>query len=353
MKKIISVSLAAAMLIALTACGGGNDSSGGTTAGSNFSGGSSDATYTISIGHTTAPSEYDPYYITCIEFEKLVEEQSDGRIQVEVYSGGQLGSETEMFEGMQMGTLDMGIITNAYVSAYVTACGAFDLPFIFEDLEQARSVVDGEFGQTLMDALEGSGVTNLGWSEGGFRQLPTVGKPVYTPDDIAGMKIRCMETRTYLAAYAALDVNATPMAWSETITSLQQGAIDGLDIPNSVTYANGFPDVADYYNMLNMFYSPLQICIADSTLEKFSEEDQQLLRDCAVQAGIATRAANDENDAFMLSDMAADGLEIIETSEIDFEAFREKASSCYSNEELRDYIGAEYVDELLGIVGIA
>ena len=108
MKKIISVSLAAAMLMALTACGGGNDSSGGTTAGSNSSGGSSDATYTLSIGHTTAPSEYDPYYITCIEFEKLVEEQSDGRIQVEVYSGGQLGSETEMFEGMQMGTLGYG-----------------------------------------------------------------------------------------------------------------------------------------------------------------------------------------------------------------------------------------------------
>lgn len=105
--------------------------------------------------------------------------------------------------------------------------------------------------------------------------------------------------------------------------------------------------------MLNMFYSPLQICISDSTLNQFDEEDQQLLRDCAVEAGIQTRAANDANDAFMLEEMAAEGLTIIPTEEIDFAAFQEKASSCYTNEELRNYIGAEYVDELLGIVGAA
>lgn len=350
MKKVFSAILATALLLALAACGNSpTEQPDGSAAGTD----GEKISYTLSIGHTTAPSEYDPYYITSVKFEELVEEATDGRIQVEVYSGGQLGSETEMFEGMQLGTLDMGIITNAYVSAYVPACGALDLPFLFQDLDQARSVIDGEFGQKLMDALEGSGVTNLGWSEGGFRQTPTVKKAIYTPDDIAGMKIRCMETKTYLAAYASLDVNATPMAWAETITSLQQGAIDGLDIPNSVTYANGFPDVADYYNMLNMFYSPLQICISDTTLNMFDAEDQQLLRDCAVEAGIQTRAANDANDEFMLSEMAAEGLEIIPTEEIDFEAFQDKASSCYTDEELRSYIGAEYVDELLGIVGVA
>lgn len=354
MKKMFSAILAAAMLLTLTACGNNGAAQSESGSGDSSSSGSGEKiSYTLSVGHTTAPSEYDPYYITSMKFKELVEEKTDGRIKVEVYSGGQLGSETEMFEGMQLGTLDMGIITNAYVSAYVPACGALDLPFLFQDLEQARSVIDGEFGQKLMDTLEGSGVTNLGWSEGGFRQTPTVKTPIYTPEDIAGKKIRCMETKTYLAAYEALGVNATPMALAETITALQQGAIDGLDIPNSVTYANGFPDVADYYNMLNMFYSPLQICISDATLNMFDAEDQQLLRDCAAEAGRQTREANDSNDAFMLEEMAADGLTIIPTEEIDFAAFQEKASSCYSNEELRNYIGAEYVDELLQIVGAA
>lgn len=347
MKKIISLFMCAMMVFSLTACG--EKPATTTTAPANAGG--EKISYEIAIGHTTAPSEYDPYYITCLEFEKLVEEKTNGRIQVVVHSGGAMGSETEMFEGMQMGTLDMGIITNAYVSAYVPACGALDLPFLFEDLAQARGVIDGDFGKKLVEQVSKSGVVTLGWSEGGFRQTPTVKKAIKTPADIAGLKIRCMETKTYLAAYKALDVNATPMAWAETITSLQQGAISGLDIPNSVTYANGFPDVADYYNMLNMFYSPLQICISAKTLAKFDAEDQAMLMECAVAAGVATRNKNDENDEFMLKEMADDGLVIIETKDIDFDAFQQKASSCYTDKELRDYIGAEYVDEILSIVG--
>ena len=107
-----------------------------------------------------------------------MEEKSEGRIAVNLYASSQLGSEPEMWEGMQTGTCDMAVMTNAYVSSYVPANGALDLPFIFSDLAQAREIVDGDFGQSLIDNMDGTGVTCLAFSEGGFRQLCTKDKEI-------------------------------------------------------------------------------------------------------------------------------------------------------------------------------
>lgn len=350
MKKALSFALAAAMMFSLAACGSkGTPSGSGSSSTGSTSAGGDKKSYSISVGFTTSPSEYDPYNVTCEKFKEYVEEATDGRIQVEIYPGGQLGSETEMFESMQAGTLDMGIVTNAYVAAFVPSNGVFDLPFVFSDLDQARSVIDGDFGTKILDAMQGSGVTGLGWSEGGFRQMATR-KAIASPADLAGTKIRCMETKTYLAAYASLGVNATPMAWGETITSLQQGAIDGMDAPLCVLYANGFADVAAYCDLVNLFYSPLVICMSDATLNQFDAEDQQLLKDCATKAGIAVRENNDSWETKMTEEMTNDGMTIID--QVDTAAFQEKASSCYHDADLCAYIGEEYVSELLSIVGI-
>ena len=217
--------LAGAMVLSLTACG--SDPKPGNTSGS----GGEEQSLTLSIGYTTASNDDDPYHLTALRFKELVEEKTNGRITVIEYPSSQLGSEPEMWEGMQTGTCDMAVMTNAYVSSYVPANGTLDLPFIFSDLEQARSVLDGEFGRSLIGNMDGTGVTCLAFSEGGFRQLCTRNAAIRTPGDLAGLKIRCMETKTYLSAYASLGVNATPMAWGELLTALQQGTVDGCDAP--------------------------------------------------------------------------------------------------------------------------
>ncbi len=306
--------------------------------------------YKLGIGYTTAANDNDPYHITALTFKNIVEEKTGGRITVDEYPSSQLGSEPEMWEGMQTGTCDMAVMTNAYVSSFVPANGALDLPFIFADLDQARTIVDGEFGQALIDNIQGTGVTCLGFSEGGFRQLCTRKDAIKTPADLQGLKIRCMETKTYLSAYGSLGVNATPMAWGELLTALQQGTVDGCDAPLSVLYTNGFPDICDYIDNVNLFYSPLPVCISSSVFEGMTAEDQQILRDAAKEAAKAARKNNDESAEWMEKDLTEQGMTIVTEDEVDGDAFRASVGSCYT--EMESYIGADWVNQLKGLVGI-
>jgi TRAP-type C4-dicarboxylate transport system substrate-binding protein len=252
---------------------------------------------------------------------------------------------------MQTGTCDMAVMTNAYVSSYVPANGTLDLPFIFSDLEQARSVLDGEFGRSLIGNMDGTGVTCLAFSEGGFRQLCTRNAAIRTPGDLAGLKIRCMETKTYLSAYASLGVNATPMAWGELLTALQQGTVDGCDAPLSVLYTNGFPDICQYIDNVNLFYSPLPVCISTSLFESLSDKDQQILLDAAVQAAQAVRDNNDATAERMEADLTEQGMTIVAEEEVDSAAFRTAVQSCYA--EMESYVGSDWLAKIKSEVGLS
>lgn len=346
-KRIVASIMACAMILSLAACG----SSSSAPSAPSSSAPAAAESKTLSIGYTTAANEDDPYHFTALKFKEIVESKTEGRITVNVYPSSQLGSEPEMWEGMQTGTCDMAVMTNAYVSSYVPANGTLDLPFIFSDLEQARTVVDGEFGQALIDNMAGTGVTCLAYSEGGFRQLCTRDAAIRTPADLAGLKIRCMETKTYLSAYGSLGVNATPMAWGELLTALQQGTVDGCDAPLSVLYTNGFPDICEYIDNVNLFYSPLPVCISTSIYESMSAEDQQILKDAAVEAGKAARANNDATAESMEADLTAQGMTIVSEDEVDGDAFRAAVQSCY--EEMESYVGADWMNQIKSQVGLA
>ena len=312
----------------LTACSGGQKESGEKV---------------FQIGFTTAAVENDPYYIFAKNFSDLVSEKSGGSLRIDVMGGGQLGQEGEMFTGMQIGTTDMAVMTNAYASGYVPAAGLFDLPFVFKDNETAAAILDGDIGQSVLKEFDRYGVKALAWGEGGFRHLVTKEKEVRVPQDFKGLKIRCMETESYIATYGVLGTNAVPMAWSETITGLQQGTIDGLDIPISVTYTNGFPDIAKYLNMTGHFYSPLIICVSGELYDELSPEEQTLLREAAVEAGKLSRKNNAELETVMLEEMEADGMTVVR--DVDTAAFQEVLGSFYA--ERAETIGGTYVEDLL------
>ena len=201
-----------------------------------------------------------------------------------------------------------------------------------------------------MDNMADTGVTCLAYSEGGFRQLCTRKDAIRTPEDLKGLKIRCMETKTYLSAYSALGVNATPMAWGELLTALQQGTVDGCDAPLSVLYTNGFPDICNYIDNVNLFYSPLPVCISTKLLNRMSPEDRALLKEAALEAARVTRERNDASAEEMEKDLTEQGMTIVPETEVDSTAFRGVALACY--EDMESYIGKEWVDRIETLVGI-
>ncbi len=343
MKKIIKaksivVLLVMALLLSLTVAGCGT-----STPTEPAGPAKNDPPRVIQVGHVSSEDMQDPYHRFAANFSKNVEEATEGSIKIEVITGGQLGQEREMFEGMQLGTVDMAIMTNSYVSNFVKEVALFDLPFLFPDYDTANTILDGPVGQKVLGSFEGSGVTPLAWGVGGFRQLVTNGSGVRTPEDIVGKKIRSMGTDMYLATYAALGVNAIPMAYGEVIPALQQGTIDGLDLPLSVLAANRFYDVADYVSMLGHFYSPLIITISDSIWNDLSSEEQAILKQAAIDAGNEERKFIAENEVKKLKILTDNGMTAIE--DVDYEAFQQAVKGLY--EEQKAVIGEDLVDELM------
>ena len=344
MKKVFAAILSISMVFSLVACGGGETS---VNSGKSQTPTESDDVL-LQIGVTTQEDMEDPFYLVAALIKEYVEEHGDGTLKIEVLANNQLGGEREMFEGQQLGTVDMSVISNAVVSNFIPALGMLDLPFLFEDYQMAVDFLTGDIGQTAMDAYEGSGVKALGMCINGFRQLVTVGKPVYAPADMEGMKIRCMENTIYLGTYQALGANPLPMAWSEVIPALQQGTIDGLDGGISVFYSSGFGDILDYITLTNQFCAANTVTISEASWAKLSVAQQELLSEAVHYACTEELAFQEENDEEKISLMEEEGVVIIREDEVDYDAFRAAMGNFY--EEQKDTIGGEYVDMMLDAV---
>ena len=345
--RVLAGALAAVTALSMTACGGGQ--AGGTTqaaaAGTQAAvenTANPNAETTLSIGYTTAANADDPYHFTATKFKEIVEEKSEGRIAVNLYASSQLGSEPEMWEGMQTGTCDMAVMTNAYVSSYVPANGALDLPFIFSDLAQAREIVDGDFGQSLIDNMDGTGVTCLAFSEGGFRQLCTKDKEIKAPSDLNGLKIRCMENQVHMDAFSALGMDPTPMAWSEVFTALQQGVIDGQENPIAVIYSNAVYEAQDYLAITNHVYSPSMILFSKPVFEGLDPAYQTALLEAAQEAAAYERSACEDSEAEQIAEMEAAGLEVTYPDTTEFQAAMAPVYEKYA-----DQFGQENIDAIV------
>lgn len=335
-RKRVLLLLAAALIfaVALTGCAGGGNKGANEAA--------KEEKYTLKFYFCTADNEDDPYAIGAHTFKQIVEEKTKGRVDVKLYPNGQLGGERDAIEGISLGTIDMGLITNAPISGFVPQFQALDLPFIFKDNEQAFKVLDGEFGQNMLKRLEQRGIIGLGFAEGGFRQMINNVRPIKIPADVTGIKFRVMENPIYIGMFKALGSNPTPMAWGEVFTAVQQKTIDGLEIPIPVIHQNKLYEVTKYLSLTNHTYSPLIYMISKKTWDKLPSDIQKAIEESVKEAVPIQRSKNGSNVNKLLEDLKAKGMEVntIENPE----EFREKVKPLYK--EFEDEIGKDVLDAL-------
>lgn len=298
---------------------------------------------TLRIGWTTADSAVDPYAITARYFAEELDKVAPGRFDVKFFPNHQLGNDTEMLQAMQFGTLDAGVITGTLVSTIVPAFQINDLPFLYSDSAHAHKVLDGEVGQALFEQLAKKKIVGLGFAEAGFRHVINNVRPVQTPEDMARLRLRVQPSELFLASFRAIGANPVPMAWSDVFTAVQQGTVDGLEIPLAVIYANKYPEVTKYLSLTRHSYNALAVLISERTFKRLSKEDQTAVRQAATQAIERQRKAVAANEAEILEKIKAAGMQVnsIESAA----AFRDKVAPVYSN--YRDAIGADLLDKAL------
>lgn len=272
-------------------------------------------------------------------FKETLEQLSEGEFTVLAHPSGALGGERAMIEGLQIGTVDIVITSTGPLGNFVPESYVLDLPFLFDDYDQARCVLDGEIGQELLGKMSDHDLVGLSWSENGFRHITNSRQAIEKPQDVDGLKIRTMENRIHQQAFETLGANPTPMAMPELFTALQQGTVDGQENPITVIVAAKLFEVQDQLSLTGHVYSPAIMLGSPILLDGLSDEEREWFHEAAQAATEATRAE--------VSRLEEEGVEFLKEqgmtvqSEVDSAPFQEAVESVY------DDFTEEYGDEML------
>ena len=300
----------------------------------------------IKLGWTTSDGAQDPYAVGARAFKERVEAASGGRIEVQLYPNRQLGDEKPMLEGMRLGTVDAGVITNAVIAQIEPAFQLNDLPFLYENEAQAQRVLDGPVGQKLAAKLEAKGIKLLGWMEGGFRNMINNVRPVDKPEDVKGVKYRVMQNPVFIGMFSSLGGNAVPMAWGETFTAVQQGAIDGLEIPLGIIDQNKLYEVTKYLSLTGHIYSMISLLIAKRSFDRLPADLKTAVTEAGAEATKVQRASNAAAQAVFRASLVKHGMQVNEVP--DKAAFRKGVLPMY--ESFKGQIGADVIKDALAAV---
>lgn len=350
MKKTAFILGTLFLVLLLAACSGGNSSSdnsdsketSGEAAEASGNTTTGDAEYTIraSIGLN---SEH-PQYKGLLKFKEIVEEETNGAIEVETYHSGQLGDDRTAMEALQLGSQEVTSPSTAPVANFIPEFAVFDIPFLFPNEQVADAVLDGEVGTKLLEMLDEQNLVGLAYWENGFRDMSNSVRPIESLADFEGLKIRTMENDLHLAAFREIGANPTPMAFTELFTALQQGSVDGQENPLSTIYLEGFHEVQDYISDTHHIYTPFVFLVSKPFFDGLPEDYQEILRSAAVEAGQyqreINRAANEEYKQGLIDA----GAEFTEMSDEAIDEMREAVQPAV--DEFSETIGKDLVEEI-------
>ena len=230
-------------------------------------------------------------------FKEVVERNSDGKIEVVLFHSSQLGDDRNMMEALKMGTQEMTCPSTAPMTAFINAFKIYDLPFIFANEEVADYILDGPVGKKLLDMLPDQGLVGLAYWENGFRMLTNSSRPVQSPEDLKGMKIRTMENPIHLAAFRTMGANPTPMAFGELFSAMQQKVVDGQENPWGTIFLQNFFEVQKYATDTGHVYSPFVLLISKKFWDKLPDDLKAVVQDAADQSKVHNRALNRKMNA--------------------------------------------------------
>ena len=335
MKKTLSMLLACAMMLSLVACGGGDKPAASTPATP-----STTPEFKLITGSTVQDDSASG--IALLEyFKPYVEEKSNGRIQVDVQNNSVLGGDRELYEALQLNTVQCSFGPMSTLANFEPSYAVCDLPFLFNGKEDAYAQLDGEFGAKLAENLPQVGMRLLAYGENAFRNISNNVRPVTSMADLKGLKVRVMESPVNIATYTALGTNPTPMAFSELYTGLQQGTVEGQDNGVVLTYTAKLYEVQPYYTYTGHIYAANGMVFSEAFWQSLPADLQQVVEDGAKYAMENQRRLNTEMEQSLEQTMKDAGCEFITPDEAMVNEMREATKGVWDIEEIKNMIDPE------------
>ncbi|MBS3918196.1 MAG: DctP family TRAP transporter solute-binding subunit [Deltaproteobacteria bacterium] len=282
-------------------------------------------------------------------FKAIVEAETSGGIEVKVFPAGQIGGERELVESTKLGTIQMSMVSGAIAGTYKEA-QVLDIPYLFSSPAVAWKVMDGWFGKEMAeDCLKKTGMRVLAYGETGFRNFTNSVRPIKSPADMKGLKIRVMETPVYVNMVKALGAAPTPIAWPETYTALQQKVVDGQENPVSVILSVKFFEVQKYLTLDGHSYGVDFILVNDKFFQGLPKETQHILKTAAITSGLIGRGIQQLNSAVGISQLKEKGMEVYSPTAKEKAMFRDAAQKPVI-EYIEKQIGRPWIDKLMKAV---
>ena len=288
--------------------------------------------------------EGDTVHKAALKMAELVRERTSGAVEIKVFANGALASDNAVVSTVRGGTVDIGWTGNPFFTGIAPKLNVLDLPFIFRDRAHVAKVMDGPIGDSLRAELLGSNLIVMSTWEIGWRNITNKRRPVNSPDDVKGLKIRTTPNPAHIKAFQLLGASPTPMAFTELYTALEMGAVDGQENPVTLILNARFYEVQKYLSLTQHAFTTAPLVMNKTKFDSMPPNVQKALLDSARETGLLQRKMNVDTETSSVVELKKSGMQVVE--QIDREPFRK----IVFEEVKKDFVtkhGPELPDKIL------
>ena len=290
-------------------------------------------------------SEDHPQALAVKHFAEKLAAKSGGKMNAKLFASGSLGNDVSMTSALRGGTLEMTVPDSSTLMSLIKPFGVLNLPLTFNNEAEADAVLDGPFGQKLLAMLPDKGLIGLGFWENGFRHVTNSRRPINTADDLAGLKLRVIQSPLFLDTFNALGTNATPMPFTELYTAMESRAVDGQDNPIVAFETNRFYEVQKHLSLTRHVYNPLIVLFSQKMWDKLSADERQILLDAARETSAEQRRVSRDMEAKALEKAKSQGTQVTDLTAQERARLRERVRPV--TEQYTRELGEPLVKEIL------
>ena len=265
-----------------------------------------------------------PIVLGIERFKDIVEKTSGGKLKVNVFPGGVLGSDQANVTAIQAGVLEMASMNSGIFANQVKEFAIFDFPFMFGSSKEADAVVDGAFGHKLHAKLEEKGIVGLGYYELGFRHISNSKRPIHKVEDLDGLKLRVIPNPINVDWVKALGANPTPLPFPELYAALEQKAVDGQENPVATINGAKLYEVQKHLVLTGHQYNPQSVIISKKFWDRLSAAEQKIIGDAVAESAKYQREQSRKLEASILENLKKNGMQVSQLSDAEMAKLRDK-----------------------------